>query len=103
MKSYDDNQETSIIITTRNYIEQTVLLPKLTKHFHKKNNSFPYKKQYTRHFLYDWLISELFTKNGEMRNPLVFLLHADYPRIVQKSKYRVTKNNAKISFVKKVL
>jgi len=38
-----------------------------------------------------------------MRNPLVFLLHADYPRIVQKSKYRVTKNNAKISFVKKVL
>jgi len=46
--------------------------------------------------LYDRLTSELFIKNDEMRNPLVYTPHSDFPITVQKSNYNVTKNNANI-------
>jgi len=46
----------------------------------------------TFHLLHDRFTSELFTKNDEMRNILVYYVQTP----VQKSGYHVTKNNANI-------
>jgi len=47
---------------------------------------------------HDRFTSELITENDEMRNPLVCILCSDYPRIVQKSHYYVTKQQCQYLF-----
>jgi len=77
MKGYDDNQKTEelLVLSPLNYVEQNLVslqinktLTKTTIHSNTKNSaydSFP--------LLYERFSSELFTKNDEMQNPLVYI------------------------------
>jgi len=70
-------RKTSNIIATRNYIEQTFVSLKINETLSQKQKFTPiWKAVHTTLFLYDRFISELFTKNDEMRNPPVYKLYA---------------------------
>jgi len=91
-----------MIISTRNYVEQTI--PSL--HINKtlsQNNSLPqYERQYAHllSLLYDLSTSELLTKNDEMRNPLVYILYVCYAETILEMCWKVIlsryKHNANI-------
>ena len=77
-------RKASMIISTRNYEEQTFPSLHINKTLPQSNSLLQYERQYARllSLLYDLSTSELLTKNDEMRNPLVYILYVCYAETI---------------------
>ena len=65
----------SIIIYSRNYVDQTLTSLQINKTLSLERCTLICKAVHTTPFLCDRFTSELFTMNDEMKNPLVYCIY----------------------------